>query len=184
MQLKNRDLGLRPCPPPLCSPAPRRPGQTSGSANRRDISHSCRSAASVACCNGSIVPAVLSAPNTRLRQPHEQTAWTPPSPSCWIVMEWFTAIGVLSLNDPEAHGRTQLARTAATRHSGRHRRALLGVLTAAVGDPAAVQCVSTHVLPPSPPCVPSRRADLSAGARMPADRWRIRQQVDVGRDGR
>jgi integrase/recombinase XerD len=26
------------------------------------------------------MPVVLSAPNTGLRQPHEQTAWTPPSP--------------------------------------------------------------------------------------------------------
>jgi hypothetical protein len=52
-----------------------------GAAYGRDISHSCRSPASTARCNGSIVPAVLSAPNTGLRQPHEQTAWTPPSPS-------------------------------------------------------------------------------------------------------
>ncbi len=79
---------------------------TSGTANRRDISHSCRSAASVACCSGSIVPVVLSAPKTGLRQPHEQTAWTPPSPSCWIVMEWCTAIGVLPVND-RAHRRRQ-----------------------------------------------------------------------------
>jgi hypothetical protein len=69
-------------------------------ANRRDISHSCRSAASVACCSGSIVPVVLPAPNTGLRQPHEQTAWTAPSPSCWIVVEWFMTIGSLPVNGP------------------------------------------------------------------------------------
>jgi hypothetical protein len=72
-------------------------------ANRRDISHSCRSAASVACCSGSIVPVLLSAPNTGLRQPQEQTAWTAPSPSCWIVVECCTTIGVLPLNDGAAH---------------------------------------------------------------------------------
>ena len=54
--------------------SPRRPGPARGGAHRRDISHSCRSAASAACCSGSIVPVVLSAPNTALRQPHEQTA--------------------------------------------------------------------------------------------------------------
>ncbi len=65
-----------------------------GAAYGRDISHSCRSLASAARCSGSIVPAVLSAPNTGLRQPHEQTAWTPPSPTSWIVVWWSTAIGV------------------------------------------------------------------------------------------
>src|SRR6266700_5491499 len=65
----------------------------------QDISHSCRSPASVACCSGSIVPVVLSAPNTGLRQPHEQTAWTPPSPSWWLVVSWSTATGVLQVND-------------------------------------------------------------------------------------
>ena len=64
-----------------------------GAAYRRDISHSCRSAASAACCSESIVPALLSAPNTGLRQPHEQTARTAPSPSCWMVVECSTAIG-------------------------------------------------------------------------------------------
>jgi hypothetical protein len=59
----------------------------------RDISHSCRSLASAACCSGSIVPAVLSAPNTGLRQPHEQAAWTLPSPSWWMVVWWSTAAG-------------------------------------------------------------------------------------------
>src|SRR6266851_4445131 len=72
-------------------------------AHRRDISHSCRSAASVACCSGSMVPVLLSAPNTGLRQPHEQTAWTAPSPSCWMVVECCTTIGVLLVNDWAAH---------------------------------------------------------------------------------
>ena len=46
-----------------------------------------------ACCSGSIVPVTLSEPNTGLRQPHEQTAWTPPSPSWWMVVQCSTAIG-------------------------------------------------------------------------------------------
>ncbi len=59
-------------------------------AYRRDISHSCRSPASAARCSGSIVPAVLSVPNTGLRQPQEQTAWTPPSPTSgwWCGVPW------------------------------------------------------------------------------------------------
>src|SRR6266567_5357081 len=65
----------------------------------QDISHSCRSPASVACCSGSIVPVVLSAPNTGLRQPHEQAAWTPPSPSWRMVVWWSTATGALQVND-------------------------------------------------------------------------------------
>jgi ribosomal protein L17 len=48
-----------------------------GAAYRKDICHPCRSPASAACCTGSILPVVLSAPSTRLRQPPEQTAWTP-----------------------------------------------------------------------------------------------------------
>jgi hypothetical protein len=44
------------------------------------------------------VPVVLSAPDTGLRQPHEQTTWTAPSRSCWIVVEWCTTIGVLPVN--------------------------------------------------------------------------------------
>jgi hypothetical protein len=47
------------------------------------------------------VPVALPAPNTGLRQPHEQTAWTAPSPSSWIVVAWSTAIGVLLVNDPQ-----------------------------------------------------------------------------------
>ena len=47
----------------------------------RDMSHWCRSPASVAVCSGSIVPVVLPAPNTGLCHPHVQTAWTPPSPT-------------------------------------------------------------------------------------------------------
>jgi hypothetical protein len=50
-----------------------------------------------------MVPAVLSAPNTGLRQPHEQAAWTPPSPISWIVVWWSTAIGVLWVNDRAGH---------------------------------------------------------------------------------
>ena len=46
---------------------------------RRDMSHSCRSPASAARCNESMVPVFLSVPNTGLHQPHEQTAWAPPS---------------------------------------------------------------------------------------------------------
>ena len=34
---------------------------------------------------------VLFAPNTGLCYPHEQTAWTPPSPISWMVMRWSTA---------------------------------------------------------------------------------------------
>jgi hypothetical protein len=73
-------------------PVPPRPSMSRdvqrarGVAYRRDISHSCRSPASAARCSGSIVPAVLSAPNTGLRQPHEQTACTPPSPTSWMVV--------------------------------------------------------------------------------------------------
>src|SRR5215831_6670668 len=74
-----------------------------GAAYRSDISHSCRSPASAARCSGSIVPAVLSAPNTGLRQPHEQTAWAPPSPASWMVVWWSTAIGVLEVNDRAAY---------------------------------------------------------------------------------
>src|SRR5215831_4746158 len=74
-----------------------------GAAYGRDISHSCRSPASAARCSGSIVPAVLSAPNTGLRQPHEQTAWAPPSPASWMVVWWSTAIGVLEVNDRAAY---------------------------------------------------------------------------------
>ena len=50
-----------------------------------------------------MVPVLLSAPNTGLRQPHEQTAWTVPSPSCWMVVECCTTIGVLPVNDRAAH---------------------------------------------------------------------------------
>src|SRR5712692_10415008 len=63
------------------------------------ISHSCRSPASVACCSGSIVPVVLPAPNTGLRQPHEQAAWTPPSPTSWMVVWCSTATGLLQVSD-------------------------------------------------------------------------------------
>src|SRR5713101_3426314 len=80
-------------------PRPACPGtlqRSRDAAYRRDISHSCRSPASAARCSGSIAPAVLSAPNTGLRQPHEQTAWTPPSPTSWMVVWWSTAIGVLT----------------------------------------------------------------------------------------
>ena len=73
-----------------------------GAAYRRDISHSCRSAASAACCSESIVPVVLSEPNTGLRQPHEQTAWTRPRPAAgW----WWSAprrSGLLPVNDRAA----------------------------------------------------------------------------------
>src|SRR5260370_597766 len=62
------------------------PRQHVAPCNRRDISHSCRSAALVACCCGSIVPVVWPTPNTGLRQPHQRTAWTPPSPTSWIVV--------------------------------------------------------------------------------------------------
>jgi len=55
-----------------------------------------------ACCSGSIVPVTLSEPNTGLRQPHEQTAWTPPSPSWWMVVQCSTAIGLLPVNDRAA----------------------------------------------------------------------------------
>jgi hypothetical protein len=54
-----------------------------GAAYRRDIWHSCRSPASAACCTGSIMSVALSAANTGLRQPHEQTAWTPPVSLPW-----------------------------------------------------------------------------------------------------
>jgi len=64
-----------------------------GTVYRRDISHSCRSPASVAVCSGSIVPVVLSAPNTGVCHPHEQTAWTPPSSIWWMVLQCSTAIG-------------------------------------------------------------------------------------------
>src|SRR5712692_1196798 len=70
-----------------------------GTAYGRDISHSCRSPASVACCSGSIVPVVLPAPNTGLRQPHEQAAWTPPSPTSWMVVWCSTATGLLQVSD-------------------------------------------------------------------------------------
>ena len=32
-------------------------------------------------------------PDTGVRQPHEQTAWTPPSPTSWMVVWWSTATG-------------------------------------------------------------------------------------------
>jgi hypothetical protein len=71
---------VRPVEPPdACAGMNVMPAR--GAAYRRDISHSCRSPASAARCHGSIVPAALSAPNTGLRQPQEQTAWTPPSPT-------------------------------------------------------------------------------------------------------
>src|SRR5712692_1896582 len=76
-----------------------------GTAYGRDIYHSCRSPASAARCSGSIVPAVLTAPNTGLRQPHEQTAWTPPSPTSWMVVWWSTAIGLLQRRHRAAHRR-------------------------------------------------------------------------------
>src|SRR6266487_149986 len=75
------------------------PASATCGAVRRDISHSCRSPASAARCSGSIAPVVLSALNTGLRQPHEQAAWTPPSPTSRIVVWWSTAIGVLQVND-------------------------------------------------------------------------------------
>src|SRR5215510_6854796 len=49
------------------------------------------------------MPVVLPAPDTGLRQPAEQTAWTAPSPSCRIVVEWVTTTGVLPVNDRTAH---------------------------------------------------------------------------------
>src|SRR5215510_15098196 len=49
------------------------------------------------------MPVVLPAPDTGLRQPAEQTAWTAPSPSCRIVVEWVTTVGVLPVNDRTAH---------------------------------------------------------------------------------
>src|SRR5439155_24308498 len=85
---------VRPVEPPdACADMNVMPAR--GAAYGRDISHSCRSPASAARCCGSIVPAALSAPYTGLHQPHEQTAWTPPSPTSWIVVWWSTAIGVL-----------------------------------------------------------------------------------------
>jgi hypothetical protein len=63
------------------------------------MSHSCRSPASAARCCGSIVPVVLSAPNTGLCQPHEQTAWTPPSPTSRMVVWWSTAVSSSQVND-------------------------------------------------------------------------------------
>src|SRR5438034_4903421 len=78
-------------------------GPGTRAAYRRDISHSCRSPASAARCSGSIVPAVLSVPNTGLRQPHVQTAWTPPSPSSWMVVWWSTATGSSKVNDRAGH---------------------------------------------------------------------------------
>jgi hypothetical protein len=39
----------------------------------------------VASCNGSIIPAVFSVPNTSLRHPQLQTAWIAPSPS-WVIV--------------------------------------------------------------------------------------------------
>jgi DNA photolyase len=76
-----------------CGRALRAAELAGGTVYRRDISHSCRSPASVAVCSGSIVPVVLSEPNTGLCHPHEQTAWTPPSPISSMVMQWSTPIG-------------------------------------------------------------------------------------------
>jgi len=50
-----------------------------------------------------MVPVALLAPNTGLRKPHEQTAWTAPSASCWMVVECCTELGVLPVNDRAAH---------------------------------------------------------------------------------
>ena len=62
-------------------------GGTRGAAYGRDISHSCRSPAPAARCSGSIVPAALSAPDTGLRQPYEQTVRKPPpSLTSWLVV--------------------------------------------------------------------------------------------------
>src|SRR6266702_8470046 len=74
-----------------------------GAGYRRDISHSCRPPASAARCSESMVPAVLPVPNTGLRQPHEQTAWAPPSPASWMVVWCSTAIGSSQVNDRAAH---------------------------------------------------------------------------------
>ena len=41
---------------------------------------------------GRVLPVLLSASNTGLRQPHEQAAWTAPSSNCWIAVEWYTAL--------------------------------------------------------------------------------------------
>jgi len=71
----------------------------------RDMSHRCRSPASVAVCSGSMVPVVLSAPNTGLCHPHEQTAWTPPSPTRWMEMRWFTVSGSSTDDDRAADRR-------------------------------------------------------------------------------
>ena len=92
-----------------------RPG--TGTAYRRDISHSCRSPASAARCSGSIVPVVLSAPNTGLCQPHEQTAWTPASPTSWMVVWWSTAISSSPVYDWAAHRRCH-ARLAVSKTPG------------------------------------------------------------------
>src|SRR5215471_4979581 len=67
----------------------RRPaGVPESACYRRDISHSCRSPASAARCNESMVPVFLSVPNTGLHQPHEQTAWAPPSADSCTVTSW------------------------------------------------------------------------------------------------
>src|SRR5215469_3601065 len=98
----------------------------------RDISHWCRSPASVARCSGSIMPVVLSAPNTGLRHPHAQTACTPPSPTSWIVVWWSTAMGASQVNDRAAH-RPQHAVEGL--HPGDHQPArLAGVLYLCPGD--------------------------------------------------
>ena len=55
------------------------------SATRADRQHRPRAALGPSCRS--------SAPNTGLRQPHEQTAWTPPWPTSRIVVRWSTAIG-------------------------------------------------------------------------------------------
>src|SRR5438552_3683151 len=95
-------VGSRRWPPRAARSVPPR-GRARGAAYRRDISHSCRSPASAARCSGSIVPAVLSVPNTRLRQPRVQTAWTPPSPSSWMVVWWSMATGSSEANDGAGH---------------------------------------------------------------------------------
>src|SRR6516225_1527838 len=108
-------------------PAGSVPGWPAGSrpadgAYGKDMSHWCRSPASVACCSGSIMPVVLSAPNTGLRHPQVQAACTPPSPTSWIVVWWSTAIGALTGGQP---GSSSPAARRRSPHPGEHQPAQL-----------------------------------------------------------